>query len=224
MASKESLELTAIVGSEAHESAVLLTQNKESKGILRKHNRSSWLYIILAVLISLCVIGVFYHRASSPLPTTLTSATASGPKHPHHLESFDWQQVHPNLPLSYADWQDNIYELTLPSGLKWVHINDKNTKLATWSVLVGAGSFNEGKDYPEGTAHLLEHSIFLQMSEEEKVKYNYWNAYTANQKTVYIFATSHTSFEESFSNIAKYLLNFRVDPKCRAETDAVHNE
>ena len=136
------------------------------------------------------------------------------------------EQYADDLPLMYSKWKSRITEQKFPSGLRWLHIDDKEATSVQWVVSVEAGFFDELVDHEfnEGTAHLLEHSIFLRLTSEQKSMFNFWNAYTSSRATVYQFETSHEVTQKSISLIAEHLMSYRKNPKSFEEVQAVNSE
>ncbi|KAJ3314134.1 hypothetical protein HDV04_000906 [Boothiomyces sp. JEL0838] len=87
-----------------------------------------------------------------------------------------------------------IGKIRLSNGLNAVLISDKNTPITSAALSVDAGSWHDGRY--EGTAHFLEHMLFLGTkkypSESEYKRYisdanGSLNGYTANDHSLYYF-------------------------------------
>ncbi|KAJ3261754.1 hypothetical protein HK103_004705 [Boothiomyces macroporosus] len=85
-------------------------------------------------------------------------------------------------------------KIRLSNGLNAVLISDKNTPITSAALSVDAGSWHDGRY--EGTAHFLEHMLFLGTkkypSESEYKRYisdanGSLNGYTANDHSLYYF-------------------------------------
>lgn len=86
------------------------------------------------------------------------------------------------------------------------------------------------RDYPQGVAHLLEHSFFLNENHEEKSINTNWNAYTAAQNTVFQFESSDEDFLAAFTEKWKMITEFgkgdlsALYSAILGEVSAVNNE
>lgn len=133
-----------------------------------------------------------------------------------------------DLPLEFSKWKSRITETKYPSGMRWLHVDYPESRSVQWTVSIQAGSYDEvnnpQRKFSEGTAHLLEHSIFLRMTPEDKTLFNYWNAYTSSRNTVYTFETSYENTPKTIGIIFENLLNFRENPASLDEVKAVNSE
>lgn len=185
---------------------------------------------MIASIIVMCAVVAVLIMAYMPytsLERKLPANTLAGHLNAIHSQSVD-ASVYDDLPLEFASFKNKITERIFDSGLRWVHIDRKDASSVQFTVSVGAGSFNEMTDserrFPEGTAHLLEHSIFLNMTAEEKMKFNYWNAYTDKSETVYTLACSSDNIKICTELVARELFNFKQNPKSKEEVSAVDSE
>ena len=132
-----------------------------------------------------------------------------------------------NIPYEYRHLKGKIRETLFESGLKWLHIGEENLPTAICSIQVRAGSFDEsrpGKQFYVGTAHLLEHSVFLKQTQKDKEKYTFWNAFTDNQQTQYILAATYENFPLALQLTSNELFNFQENPNTLKEVTAVNSE
>jgi hypothetical protein len=98
-----------------------------------------------------------------------------------------------------------------PSGLEWLHIEDKTTQICSLCISLQIGSWHEltTPSYPPGTAHLLEHSVFLLETEKFKQKILYSNAFTDDLYTVYMDSTAVDNFFDVFKEKLNLVQNLR---------------
>ena len=143
--------------------------------------------------------------------------------------------------------------------VEWVHIVSPEAKTCGFSISVDVGDFNvhpqllqkykinnkdtynkstqknnssdtKYLDYPDGTAHLLEHSFFLTETIPERDIHLNWNAQTGQERSLYMFDTSDKNFEKGFTNKWRMLTEFgskdvdNLAKKIRQEVKAVNNE
>lgn len=129
------------------------------------------------------------------------------------------------LPYSFQNLKHQIFHQKLLNGVEWIHINDPSTEQCAVGIGVSSGSFDEsfGKFRP-GIAHFLEHTFFLVETVEERNLFSYWNAYTANQKTNFMYSCKKDSFLETFSKKWDELTLFKSTKEVLGEVFAVNNE
>ena len=122
--------------------------------------------------------------------------------------------------------RNKIKLLKLPNGLTWIHINDHKLKdTSSGNFRVEVGSYDEIRENVEnGVAHLLEHSLFLKNTNQEKSLFINWNANTASQATNYLFSTSNKNFKAGFEVYWNNLINFEPLEKIRDELSNVDSE
>lgn len=130
------------------------------------------------------------------------------------------------LPYEYFDWADKITEKTYPTGMRWVHINDEGLDVVESAIAVQAGSFDETRGkFPEGTAHLLEHSVFLPRKVSEEPLFSSTNAVTDPQLTSYYNQATAANFPKAFRVATRDLFKFTVLPdQIMNEVKAVDSE
>lgn len=110
--------------------------------------------------------------------------------------------------------------------MKWIHLDDEQSSTVSCGIQVLAGSFDETRiaGTYDGTAHLLEHSVFLNQSQEDRSLFSYWNAFTDEQQTQYQFTTTPDHAEAGLKVSFNSLFNFKENPKSRDEINAVQSE
>ena len=130
------------------------------------------------------------------------------------------------VPFEYFDLPTKIVEKTFPSGLRWVHINDEGIDIVESVIAVQAGFFDETRgEFPEGTAHLLEHSIFLPRAESEEPLFSNTNALTETQYTMYYNQATAANFPKAFEVALRDLFKFKVlKDQILNEVKAVNSE
>lgn len=107
-------------------------------------------------------------------------------------------------------------KLKLSNGLKVYLISDKKADKSAAAIGVLAGSWDDPKQYP-GMAHFCEHMLF-KGSKKYPDESGYFkfifdnsgdpNAFTAADRTVYIFSINHQAFEEALDRLS----HFFIDP------------
>lgn len=107
-------------------------------------------------------------------------------------------------------------KIRLPNGLEAYLISDPSTQQSAAALAVEAGSWNDPEEYP-GSAHFLEHLLFMGTEtypEEDrfiqfvKESGGKMNAYTASDRTVYMFSANNAAFEEALDRFS----HFFIDP------------
>ncbi len=150
--------------------------------------------------------------------TTLISATALliNP-----LTSFTLIEDRAELPLlnpDLAEWK--TLKLRLGNGLEALLISDPQADQSAASVSVGAGSWNDPAEYP-GMAHFCEHMLF--MGTEKYPSENEFfslisdyaglsNAYTAPNRTVYMFSAQTAGFIPLLDRFAHFFIDPLFNP------------
>ncbi len=132
-----------------------------------------------------------------------------------------------NLPFRYRHLKGKITEKKFDSGMKWLHIDNSEYATSGFSIRIAAGSFDEYRpDYEtyDGMAHLLEHSIFLRQTDEEKQLFTYWNAFTDSQETQYISTSTAANLPQALNVTIRALFNFTLNPETATEVKAVDSE
>jgi insulysin len=114
-----------------------------------------------------------------------------------------------------------ISKFILDNGLKVYLISDPKTDQSAAFLSVQAGSWQDPQEFP-GTAHFCEHLLFLgtkKYPEDEsyfRAVQNFKgkaNAYTACDRTAYMFAVQHAGFAEVLDRFA----HFFIDPLFNTE-------
>ncbi len=107
-------------------------------------------------------------------------------------------------------------KLRLPNGLEAYLVSDPNVDQSAAALSVEAGSWNDPAAYP-GMAHFLEHMLFMGTEAYPKedefmpfVKENGGkvNAYTAPDRTVYMFSVNNAGFNGALDRFS----HFFIDP------------
>jgi insulysin len=107
-------------------------------------------------------------------------------------------------------------KIRLSNGLQAYLISDPDVHESAAALAVEAGSWEDPKEYP-GMAHFLEHMLFMGTAaypkENEYMQYindngGQPNAYTAPDRTVYIFSINNDAFKGAFDRFS----HFFVDP------------
>ena len=111
-------------------------------------------------------------------------------------------------------------KIRLCNGLSAYIISDPGADQSAAAVAVTAGSWLDPKQYP-GTAHFLEHLLFLgtETYPEEDGFMGYVqnnggtvNAYTASDRTVYMFSTNNNAFDAGLNRFAHFFIDPLFDP------------
>jgi len=107
-------------------------------------------------------------------------------------------------------------KIRLSNGLQAYLVSDPAVHESAAALAVEAGSWQDPKEYP-GMAHFLEHMLFMGTAaypkENEYMQYigdngGSPNAYTATDRTVYIFSINNDAFKGAFDRFS----HFFVDP------------
>ena len=107
-------------------------------------------------------------------------------------------------------------KIQLSNGIKVYIISDEKADQSGAAIAVMSGSWSEPKQYP-GIAHFLEHMLFKGTAaypEEEGFMKFIWdnggspNAFTADDKTVYMYSINNNAFTESLDRFS----HFFIDP------------
>jgi len=113
-------------------------------------------------------------------------------------------------------------KLRLPNGLEAYLISDPEVEQSAAALAVEAGSWNDPVEYP-GMAHFLEHMLFMGTKaypqEFEYIQYindhgGKYNAYTASDRTVYMFAVNNDGFEGALNRFAHFFIDPLFNPHC----------
>lgn len=121
------------------------------------------------------------------------------------------------LPLLNPALEGRVVEkLVLSNGLRILLISDPGVEQSAAGVAVEVGSWNDPLEYP-GMAHFCEHMLFMGTgaypSEFEYMAFirdhgGKVNAYTAPDRTVYMFSTNNDAFEQALDRFS----HFFIDP------------
>ena len=145
--------------------------------------------------------------------------------HRAHLQDSDF--LSDGLPLKYKHLRGKLRETVYPSGMRWLHIDDEKASSVSLIFRVAVGSHMEvhpQKAFPEGTAHLLEHSVLNGMPLEAKNSFKDWNAFTSAEATSFQLILTPRQFSAGFELLSDLVLNFRPVEAMKREVDAVNNE
>ncbi|MFA6118520.1 MAG: insulinase family protein [Parachlamydiales bacterium] len=103
-------------------------------------------------------------------------------------------------------------KLRLSNGLKVYLISDKKAEQSAAAISVLAGSWDDPKEYP-GMAHFCEHMLFKGSKKYPKES-DYFkfimdnsgtpNAFTAPDRTVYMFSINHKAFDEALDRLSHF--------------------
>ena len=114
--------------------------------------------------------------------------------------------------LSHALKDRKILKLRLANGLKVYMISDKKADKSAAAIGVLTGSWDDPAQYP-GMAHFCEHMLFKgsQKYPDEASYFKYIfdnggtaNAFTAPDRTLYMFSVNHTGFEEALDRLSHF--------------------
>lgn len=126
-----------------------------------------------------------------------------------------------------------VEKLILKNGLQVYLISDPGAEQSAAGVAVGAGSWEDPKKYP-GMAHFLEHMLFMGTgaypNEFEYMQFindhgGKVNAFTASDRTVYMFSVNNDAFDESLDRFSHFFIDPLFSPNCiNRELHAVDQE
>ena len=126
-----------------------------------------------------------------------------------------------------------VEKLVLDNGLQIYLISDPGADQSAAGVAVGAGSWEDPKEYP-GMAHFLEHMLFMGTgaypNEFEYMQFindhgGSVNAFTASDRTVYMFSVNNDAFDESLDRFSHFFIDPLFSPNCiNRELHAVDQE
>jgi insulysin len=126
-----------------------------------------------------------------------------------------------------------VEKLCLDNGLQILLISDPGVDQSAAGLAVDAGSWEDPKEYP-GMAHFLEHMLFMG-TEAYPDEFEYMqfisdhggsnNAFTATDRTVYMFSVNNDAFEESLDRFSHFFIDPLLSPSCiNRELHAVDQE
>ncbi|MCH9611934.1 MAG: Protease 3 [Chlamydiia bacterium] len=124
-------------------------------------------------------------------------------------------------------------KLRLNNGLEAYLISDPDTDKSAAALAVHVGSWDDPHEYP-GTAHFCEHMLFMGSKkypdENEIFRYVFdhggnLNAYTAPDRTVYMFSINNEAFEQGLDRFARFFIDPLFNPSgIGRELNAVDQE
>lgn len=138
------------------------------------------------------------------------------------------------LPILNPALEDRkVEKLVLQNGMHVYLIYDPGTEQSAAALCVEAGSWDDPKEYP-GMAHFLEHMLFMGTAAYPK-EFEYMqyvtdhggkvNAFTAPDRTVYMFSVNNDAFESTLDRFAHFFIDPLLSPNCIArELHAVDQE
>lgn len=113
-------------------------------------------------------------------------------------------------------------KVRLANGLSVYLVSDPHLKQSAAALAVGVGSWNDPKEYP-GMAHFLEHMLFMGNAAYPK-EFEYMqyvnegggkvNAYTASDRTVYMFSINNELFEGAIDRFSHFFIDPLFLPSC----------
>lgn len=113
-----------------------------------------------------------------------------------------------------------VGKIRLQNGLEVFLISDPGADQSSASVAVDAGSWNDPEEYP-GMAHFCEHMLFMGSAKypDSNDFMNHVsdhggtsNAYTAAERTVYMFSCKHSGFLETLDRFSRFFIDPLFDP------------
>ncbi|MGL5627037.1 MAG: insulinase family protein [Candidatus Rhabdochlamydia sp.] len=123
-------------------------------------------------------------------------------------------------------------KIILENGLKILLISDQETPQSSAGICVEAGSWDD-EEYA-GTAHFLEHMLFMGTKaypqESEYMQFikdhgGKVNAFTAPDRTVYMFSIHNDAFTEAVDRLSHFFIDPLFSTNCiQRELNAVDNE
>ncbi|HSX13634.1 MAG TPA: insulinase family protein [Chlamydiales bacterium] len=125
-----------------------------------------------------------------------------------------------NLPLLSPDLKERqTAKIELQNGLQILLISDPGADKSAAVVGVGSGSWCDPAEYP-GMAHFCEHMLFMgtekypdnEFSAEVSNFQGNTNAFTAPDKTVYMFSSHHAGFSSLLDRFAHFFIDPIFDP------------
>ncbi|NDD57658.1 MAG: hypothetical protein EBZ47_00175 [Chlamydiae bacterium] len=126
-----------------------------------------------------------------------------------------------------------VAKLILENGMKVYVVSDPGVDQSAAAVSVQAGAWHDPKEYP-GMAHFLEHMLFMGTeaypNESEYMQYigdngGKVNAFTASDRTVYMFSVNNEAFEGSLDRFSHFFIDPLFSTSCiNRELHAVDQE
>lgn len=124
----------------------------------------------------------------------------------------------PILAPSFADQKS--LKMRLNNGLEVYLVSDPKLDKSSAAMVVKTGSWEDPKNAP-GTAHFLEHMLFLGTKKYPKegeykdiidARNGNFNAYTGPDYTVYLFSINHNDFPEILDRFADFFIEPLFNP------------
>lgn len=180
-----------------------------------KKNKAQWL---IALAISGALLTACTHQTVKPTVPALSAAAVA--------VNNAVIQKSPNDDRSYA-------AIMLPNNLQVVLVSDPSLENSAASLAVGVGSAQDPEGQ-QGLAHYLEHMLFLGTTKFPEpdgfMKFTQTNggmsnAFTAFDKTNYLFQINATKFDEALDRFSDYFKSPTFDANYSdKERNAVNNE
>jgi len=113
-------------------------------------------------------------------------------------------------------------KLKLSNGIQVYCIHDPKTPIAAAALAVENGSWSDPEEYP-GMAHFCEHMLFMGSGAypKENEVWSYMadhagntNAYTATDRTVYMFSIENSAFPGAFDRFSHFFIDPLFSPSC----------
>lgn len=181
-----------------------------------KKNKTQWL---IALALSGALLVACQPQTTKPPAAPVLSAAAAA------INSAVIQKS-PNDDRSYA-------AIMLPNNLQVVLVSDPTLENSAASLAVGVGSAQDPQDQ-QGLAHYLEHMLFLGTTKYPEpagfmtftqTNGGMTNAFTAYDKTNYLFQINATKFDEALDRFSDYFKSPTFDATYSdKERNAVNNE
>ena len=179
-----------------------------------KINKTQWL---VSLVISGLLVTACQQQSTKPTVTDANSTSAIN-----------------NAVIQKSPNDDRTYAaLLLPNKLQVVLVSDSTLENSAASLAVGVGSAHD-PDGQQGLAHYLEHMLFLGTSKFPEpdgfMKFTQTNggmtnAFTAPDKTNYLFQINSSKFDEALDRFSDYFKEPNFDPNYSdKERNAVNNE
>lgn len=111
-------------------------------------------------------------------------------------------------------------KLRLKNGLEVYLVSDPGADQSAAALSVEVGSWSDPEEYP-GTAHFVEHMLFMgtEAYPEEHEFFPFvldnsgsLNAYTASDRTVYMFSLNHEGLEEALDRFSHFFIDPLFNP------------
>ncbi len=180
-----------------------------------KKNKTQWL---IAIALSGALLVACQPQVTKPVAPTVSAAAAA-------INNAVIQKS-PNDDRSYA-------AIMLPNNLQVVLVSDPTLENSAASLAVGVGSAQDPQDQ-QGLAHYLEHMLFLGTTKYPEpagfmtftqANGGMTNAFTAYDKTNYLFQINATKFDEALDRFSDYFKSPTFDATYSdKERNAVNNE